>query len=110
LGPYIAGARFSDVVATPPSSSAWPQRPILKKMPTKELQKLIQSTKTMKGEKPSVRRDIRADQRLPQGPQQWEKLDCRVCHPFQTEDIAKQDIFAVVEAGHTQFKGKQILL
>lgn len=85
-------------------SSPWPQLP-LKTMPTKELKQLIQSTKAAKAAKPNVKRDIRLDQKLSQGPQQWEKLDCRVTQPFRAEDIALQDIFAVVEAGHTQFKG-----
>lgn len=104
VGPTVCvGARYTaDVAAVHPSP--WPQRP-MKKMPTKELQQLIQSTKAVMGKAPSTRRDIRADQKVNQGPQQWEKLDCRVYQPFRAEDIAMQDIFAVVEAGHTQFKG-----
>lgn len=104
-GPVVClGAKHTADVAAAGPSSPWPQRP-LKSLPTKELKQLIQSTKAAKGEKTNVRRDIRADQNRYQGPQQWEKLDCRVVQPFRPEDIAMQDIFAVVEAGHTQFKG-----
>jgi ribosomal protein L21 len=36
---------------------------------------------------------------------QWERLDCRVMRPFVAAEITQQDIFAVIEAGPTQFKG-----
>jgi hypothetical protein len=36
---------------------------------------------------------------------QWTRLSQGITHPFTKDQINRTDIFAVVEASHTQFKG-----
>lgn len=105
VGRCITERCSTDVAAAAASSTSLP----LKQLPTKELQQLVQNTKAVKALTPSVRRDIRGDHKV-EGLQQWEKLDCRVYQPFIAEDIVKQDVFAVIEAGSTQFKGEHCML
>lgn len=90
---------YADVVSAPVGYGLERR---LKDTPSEELKTLISRTKAANRQSIVGKTTKLEDS---DGLPQWERLDCRVIRPFQSREITQQDIFAVVEAGPTQYKG-----
>lgn len=87
----------------------FPQR--FKDMPNEELKALLSRSKrpAKQTDGPRRMRPLPPAQWTGQHAQQWSKLEARVAAPYRAADINRTDMFAVIEAGSTQFKGVLLL-
>lgn len=78
-------------------------------MSEQELRELLQKTARMGGPQKKTQGPVKVKPLTPeykqgQFAQQWTRLDEPV-QPFKSPDINQTDMFAVIEAGHSQYKG-----
>ena len=115
----VSRARHSTDAATTSSSAGPPSRDSagsgfgfrtrFKDMSEHELLQLLEQTKQMGGAQKKTQGPVKVKPPIPeyksgQFAQQWTRLEEPI-EPYKSPDINQTDMYAVIEAGHSQYKG-----